>query len=574
MEIFALNLDEKSFAALAAKVGASPRGVGILARKAGVEFFLIEGLRVAAANIIKQDALSVGADVAVARDVVFGGRAASDAVVFGTRAQLLALAKKCDAQDFGLAKVGAALRGFLGAEADFGGADFGAKNGGEKVPNSNLSDFSAEFCGDFGEILAQNGAKFSADFSQNGAKFPQNPRDFAAFFDTAWARQTRAKPRIMGVVNVTADSFNPASRTDVGGLLALCESLAAQGAEYIDIGAVSSRPGSVYCGADEEVRRVRALVGALRGAAVLGAAKFSLDSYCAQALEIALDAGFAMVNDIAASEAAMRVAGRYGAEYCLMHGWNGVCGGTAGAAGAAGALNSNLAASAGGNFALNSNLGADGGENAQDILRNAPNSNLSANTAQNGWDFGKNRAENPAENFAKNRAEICAQNCGENGENLAEFCAKNAGEFCAENLAPDSNLGANAGENPATSDPYGTKILRDVAEFFARKLALCARHGVKKVVLDVGIGFGKSHPQNLALIKHLRHFSGFGLPLLVGASRKSVVDFYSASAVSERLAGTLFLHQKALENGASFVRAHDVFETRQMVEIMRAYGEI
>ncbi|MBQ2430458.1 MAG: dihydropteroate synthase, partial [Campylobacter sp.] len=80
--------------------------------------------------------------------------------------------------------------------------------------------------------------------------------------------------------------------------------------------------------------------------------------------------------------------------------------------------------------------------------------------------------------------------------------------------------------------------------------------------------------QNLLLIKHLEHFLHFEKPLLVGASRKSVIDFYSPSSVENRLAGSLFLHLKAFENGASIIRTHDVKEHKQLFALNHAMQNI
>ena len=66
----------------------------------------------------------------------------------------------------------------------------------------------------------------------------------------------------------------------------------------------------------------------------------------------------------------------------------------------------------------------------------------------------------------------------------------------------------------------------------------------------------------------------FKKPLLVGASRKSMIDFYFKSAVEERLAGSLYLHLKAYENGASIIRTHDLYEHKQLFALHKAYEEV
>ena len=123
-------------------------------------------------------------------------------------------------------------------------------------------------------------------------------------------------------------------------------------------------------------------------------------------------------------------------------------------------------------------------------------------------------------------------------------------------------------------EPRYDFILSDIETFFKEKLEILDSFGVKDVILDVGIGFGKSAEHNLLLITHLEHFLQFQKPLLVGASRKSLINAYHKSEVDERLPGSLFLHLKAFENGASILRTHDVKEHKQMFAISKAMQEL
>ena len=86
----------------------------------------------------------------------------------------------------------------------------------------------------------------------------------------------------------------------------------------------------------------------------------------------------------------------------------------------------------------------------------------------------------------------------------------------------------------------------------------------------MGIGFGKTLEHNLMLIKHLSHFQKFGVDLLVGASRKSLIDHIVSSPSSERLAGTLALHLESVRHGATIVRVHDVKEHFQAFAVQDA----
>jgi len=122
--------------------------------------------------------------------------------------------------------------------------------------------------------------------------------------------------------------------------------------------------------------------------------------------------------------------------------------------------------------------------------------------------------------------------------------------------------------------PEYKNILSDVYTFFEQRVEKAKSFGVKDIVLDVGIGFGKTQEHNLTLIKHLKHFSTLAQPLLVGASRKSIIDKISPSHVSQRVSGTLTLHLEAAKNGASMLRVHDVYEHVQALKIKKALDEI
>ena len=227
-----------------------------------------------------------------------------------------------------------------------------------------------------------------------------------------------------------------------------------EGADYIDIGAVSSRPGSRYCGKEEEFKRLNFALDLIYKKNYYERAIFSLDSFDEYCLEYALNKGFKLINDIQGlrNKNLAILAEKYKAKYCLMH------------------------------------------------MQNEPH----------------NMQDNPHYDF----------------------------------------------------------ILADIEAFFKEKLELLSSFGVDEILLDVGIGFGKSAEHNLVLIKHLEHFLHFQKPLLVGASRKSVINAYYESEVEQRLPGSLFLHLKAYENGASIIRTHDVKEHKQFFAMAKAMKEL
>jgi dihydropteroate synthase len=117
-------------------------------------------------------------------------------------------------------------------------------------------------------------------------------------------------------------------------------------------------------------------------------------------------------------------------------------------------------------------------------------------------------------------------------------------------------------------------IIAGVTAFFARSLEIAERAGIARenIVLDPGIGFGKTPEQSIACIARLAEFKRFGLPLLVGASRKRFINAVMPSAPDERLGGSIASHLAAVANGASIVRAHDVAETVQALRVAAAIG--
>ncbi|KEA46410.1 dihydropteroate synthase [Campylobacter mucosalis] len=373
MKFYKIN-EKSNFDEICKSIAASTAGVNIMREKSTLNFIYIKDIKSPAANILKQDALSVGADLVTHKDTIFGRQMLSDALLIGSNAQLKKLAKKEKLQDFGL---------------------------------KNLADFLAL-----------------------SFKKPQ-------------------KPEIMGVLNINDDSFNEASRVDTKSGIEKAIKMIEQGATYIDLGGVSSRPGSEYCGRDEEFRRIKDIVAEICRQNLHEKVKFSLDSFDEYCLEYALNHGFKMINDITANPNLAHLAKKYDAQFCLMH------------------------------------------------MQNDPK------TMQNA--------------------------------------------------------------------PHYDDLIAQIDEFFKEKIEKSLADGAKNLVLDVGIGFGKTPQHNMLLIKHLEHFTHFGYPLLIGASRKSVINFYHKSEVKDRLSGSLYLHLKAYENGASIIRTHDVFEHSQLFNLHLAY---
>jgi dihydropteroate synthase len=121
-------------------------------------------------------------------------------------------------------------------------------------------------------------------------------------------------------------------------------------------------------------------------------------------------------------------------------------------------------------------------------------------------------------------------------------------------------------------NPSYTDVVAEVKDFFMERLDALSRNGVvgERVILDPGIGFGKSLAHNLQLIGSLREFTKLGAPVLVGVSRKSFLGRVGGEAGNSRLPAALACASLAIEAGVSIIRAHDVAETVQAVRMTEA----
>ena len=125
--------------------------------------------------------------------------------------------------------------------------------------------------------------------------------------------------------------------------------------------------------------------------------------------------------------------------------------------------------------------------------------------------------------------------------------------------------------NREAADP-AIDIVADVEAFFARSLGIAERAGIarEKIVLDPGIGFGKTPEQSIICLARLADFKRFGLPLLVGASRKRFINAVTPSPPDDRIGGSIASHLLAVKDGASIIRVHDVKETVQALRVAAA----
>src|SRR5580704_5547332 len=256
----------------------------------------------------------------------------------------------------------------------------------------------------------------------------------------------KKRPLIMGVLNVTPDSFSDGGRfLDPAAAIAQAQRLAAEGADILDIGAESSRPygNAVAVSLDEERARLAPILPAVVGLGI----PVSIDTMKAAVAAWALDAGAVIVNDV----------------------------------------------------------------------------------------WGLQRDPDMAHVVAGHDAPVIVMH------------------------------------NRDAVDP-SIDIVAAVTAFFERSLAIAARAGIagERIMLDPGIGVGKTAKQSLICIARLDAWRGFGLPLLVGASRKRFIHSIVPSEPMERLGGSLAAHLLAVENGAAIIRVHDVAPTVQALAVAAA----
>ena len=355
-------------------------GIKIMSKKAKVHTLFIKNLHVGAANILKQDALSIGADLAVPRGVVIAKEKYVDALLIGTTKHFETLARKELAQPFGLKELAKVLKDFV--------------------------------------------------------------------------KEQKYSTKIMGVLNANEDSFFKNSRFDNSQASFKIEKMIEDGANIIDIGAVSSRPGSLPVSADEELNRVKDIVQTIYKNRYFEKVDFSIDSFEPKVIEYVLDHGFKIVNDITGLEndEVCKLTAKYSAQAVIMHMQN-------------------------------------------------------------------------------------------NQTNMQE-------------------------------DPFYEDVIVEIDDFFKQRVEKAKSFGVEDIVLDVGIGFGKTLKHNLLLLKNLEHFKHFGYELLIGASRKSMINMITPTEVSDRLPGTLAIHLESLRNGASIIRCHDVKEHFQAIKVFEAIQNI
>jgi dihydropteroate synthase len=374
-------------------IGVDRMGIKLMAPKAVLRAIKLKGIRPTAANIIKQDMLSLGGEAATSAGTIDHSVKETDVLLFGTLKQLGQLAKKLRMHQFSLLKISKEIETAL-------------KNY-DSIPKS--------------------------------MKIGPRTLDFG--------RRTY----IMGILNVTPDSFSDGGKFyRVDDAIAQAEKMLEDGADIVDVGGESTRPGARAVTAEEEIKRVMPVIRALsriKGAAI------SIDTRRARVARAALDAGADMINDVSGlryDKKMAAVAGRSKTPVCVMH------------------------------------------------MQGMPQ---------------------------------------------------------------------NMQKNPAYKDLMG-----EIISYLEESIAIAKNAGIlhEKILVDPGIGFGKTLEHNLEILKRLRELKVLGQPILVGPSRKSMIGKVLGLPVEERVEGTVAAAAIAIANGADIVRVHDVKEIKRVVRMTDA----
>jgi dihydropteroate synthase len=124
-------------------------------------------------------------------------------------------------------------------------------------------------------------------------------------------------------------------------------------------------------------------------------------------------------------------------------------------------------------------------------------------------------------------------------------------------------------------NPVYTDVVREIKEFLAERIAFARAHGIERILIDPGIGFGKTVEHNVEILRRLGELRGLGCPLLIGTSRKSFIGRLGSTTaeplpIHERLEGTIASTVIAVLNGAQIVRVHDVAPMKRALAIVDA----
>jgi dihydropteroate synthase len=122
--------------------------------------------------------------------------------------------------------------------------------------------------------------------------------------------------------------------------------------------------------------------------------------------------------------------------------------------------------------------------------------------------------------------------------------------------------------------PSYNNVTKDIFDFLKQKTEYCKLRGMEKLIVDMGFGFGKTTEHNYQLLKDLNEFNALEYPILVGLSRKSMINKVIHTSPETALNGTTVLNTIALQNGAKILRVHDVKEAKQAIDLFEYYKNV
>jgi len=119
-------------------------------------------------------------------------------------------------------------------------------------------------------------------------------------------------------------------------------------------------------------------------------------------------------------------------------------------------------------------------------------------------------------------------------------------------------------------NPQYEDVVNEIVQFFKERIEFAEKHGIQEIIIDPGIGFGKTLQHNLEILRRIDEFKSLGKPVLIGASRKSMIGMILDLPPEERLNGTLAITAYCAMHNIEIVRVHDVKENVEVVKIIEA----
>ena len=122
-------------------------------------------------------------------------------------------------------------------------------------------------------------------------------------------------------------------------------------------------------------------------------------------------------------------------------------------------------------------------------------------------------------------------------------------------------------------NPKYDDVVSEIKQFLSKKIEFAQSFGIKSIIIDPGIGFGKTLEHNLLLLKHIDEFLDLNAPILIGTSNKSFIEHLTGAPLNERIPGSIASVLATYQKGAHIFRVHNVKETIQAFDVFKAINE-